>query len=378
MDGDDDVRHQIGQHFFIGLKGTALEKDEADFIVRHNVGGVILFARNVQSPEQVRALCADAQGLRFRMPDKAPLFIGVDNEGGRVARFKAPFTEWPPQAAIGKIDSTSVAFKFASQMGEELKAVGVNVNFAPCVDVLTNPSNPAIGDRSFGGDPELVARLASAVVRGFIKSEVLPCAKHFPGHGNTSVDSHFELPVENRSLDELRTLELAPFKKVLRARLDFVMMAHILFPQIDPTWPASLSPVFAKLLRDELRFRGLIVSDDLGMKAIAAKWGVGDAAVQALRAGTDLLLYCNDPEAPPVAFAAVEKALVDKTLDGAALEAGAKRIVELKRAKIPRPDPLPPEQMSQIVGHPDHLRMAKAIASGTVPPELIGADGRPD
>jgi beta-N-acetylhexosaminidase len=373
LDQGERVRQNIGQRLIIGIKGTSLAKDEAEFIARSGIGGVILFARNAESPGQVRQLCADIQALRLRAPDKVPLFIGIDNEGGRVARLKAPFTEWPAAAAIGKIDSTSVAFKFGSTMGEELKAVGINLNFAPCVDVLTNPANPAIGDRSLGSDPELVARLASAIARGFIKADVIACAKHFPGHGNTSVDSHTELPVENRALEELRALELIPFKKALRARLEMVMMSHILFPKIDPEFPASLSPAFGRLLRDELRFRGVVVSDDLGMKAVAARWGVAEVATRALLAGTDLLLYCNEPEAPPAALEAIEKALVDKRLDEALFAAGTKRVLDLKRAKLAKPDPLALEQVNNIVGHPDHLRLAKAIASGTVPDELVAS-----
>ena len=365
-----DAKNALGQHLIIGLRGPALEADEIDFIVRNNIGGVILFARNCLSPPQVHALCSEVQALRGRMPDKAPLWIGVDNEGGRVARLKPPFTQWPAPAELGKVDSTSVAFKFAAQMGEELRAVGINVCFAPSADVLTNPNNPAIGDRSFGPDPELVARMASAVVRGFMKSDVLPCVKHFPGHGNTAVDSHFTLPVETRTLIELRARELVPFKKTLHARLDLVMTAHILFPNVDPVWPASLSPVFAGLLREELRFRGLIVTDDLGMKALADRWSVANVAVQAMKAGADLLLYCNEPEAPGIALEALRKALSEKSLDASLLKTSLQRIFTLKRAKLIKPDPLPFEQTSEAIGHADHSRLAQAIASGSVSEEL--------
>lgn len=363
----------IGQHLFIGINGTTLAKDEADFILRANIGGVILFARNVESPLQVRELCLQIQSLRHRMPDKAPLFIGVDNEGGRVMRLKAPFTEWPAQAAVGKIESTSVAFKLASTMAEELRAVGINVNFAPCADVLTNPSNPAIGDRAFASDPEVVAKLASAAVRGFIKGGVLPCAKHFPGHGNTSVDSHLELPIESRTLEQLREVEFTPFKKAMRARLDLLMTAHILFKNVDPEWPASLSETFGRILREELRYRGLVITDDLGMKAVSSKWSVGEVAVRALQAGSDLLCYCNEPESPPAAVEAIERAMAAKSLDTSSVEAGAKRILQLKKAKLAHPEPLAPDEIGKIVGHPDHMRLAKAIAAGSVPQDLIGA-----
>lgn len=367
------MNHDVGQHMMIGVAGKSLTNEEADFIVRGNIGGVILFARNIESAAQVRDLCHEIQSLRHRMPDRAPLFIGVDNEGGRVARLKGDFTTWPAAAMLGKIDSTSVTFKFASQMGAELRAVGININFAPCVDVLTNPSNPAIGDRAFGSDPELVGRMSSAAIRGFMKSGILPCAKHFPGHGNTTVDSHFELPVEQRSLDELRALELAPFKKALRARTDLAMMAHILFPNVDAEWPASLSSTFIRLLRDELRFRGLIFSDDLGMKALTLKWSAGEIAIRGLEAGLDVLLYCNEPEVPGVALEATEKAITDKRLNRAMVAAGRKRILDLKRARLAQPDPLDAEAIAAVVGCAEHRQLSAAIASGQVPEELVAS-----
>src|SRR5580704_755709 len=160
------MRDKIGQLMIIGLKGKALTQDEAEFIVLNNIGGVILFPRNIESPEQLHSLCKSIQQLRQKTPDKLPLFISIDMEGGRVARLKKPFTEWPPIAKLGKIDSTSLSFKMALAMGEELSAVGINLDFAPCVDVLTNPENVLIGDRSLSTDPEQVAKHASALVRG--------------------------------------------------------------------------------------------------------------------------------------------------------------------------------------------------------------------
>ena len=366
------MKHTIGQQLIIGLRGPSLLKEEADFIVKHNVGGVILFKRNYQSPELLHKLCTEVQALRHKLVDKVPLFIGIDMEGGRVARLGAPFTQWPPAAALGKIDSTSVAFKFALQMGTELRAVGVNLNFAPCVDVLTNPSNTAIGDRALSSDPEQVAKIASAVVRGFIKSEIMPCAKHFPGHGDTIIDSHDDLPVENKSMQDLQKRELIPFKKVFRARLDMVMTSHIKFPQIDPEWPATLSPKFiTDLLRKEFRYRNLVITDDLGMGALVKNYAPEVVAVQALKAGVNILLYCNEFSAPPVALAAIEKALTDGSLSPALVQENYKKILEIKRGSIGKPDPLPMSDVAKLVGHPDHLRMSKAIASGQVPADLI-------
>ena len=366
------MKNQIGQQLIIGLEGKTLSQAEADFIVKNNIGGVILMGRNCESPQQVRELVASLQSLRHKMPDKAPLFISIDMEGGRVARLKAPFTQWPPLAAIGKIDSTAVAFKFASFMGAELKSVGINLDFAPSVDVLTNPDNKAIGDRSAGADPELVSRIGSALVRGYIKSDIIPCAKHFPGHGNTIVDSHFELPVENKSLAELEAAALVPFRKVFRARLDMVMTTHILFPQLDPDFPATLShKILNDLLRKELRFRNLIITDDLDMKALRNHYSREEIAVKAIKAGCNILLYCNEPESHQTAMVAIEEALAKKDLDAKLVQDSHKRILDLKKEKITSPDPLSMNDVSSIVGHPDHLRLSKAISAGEVPEDLL-------
>jgi beta-N-acetylhexosaminidase len=366
------MRQHIGQQLIIGIQGLALTSEEADFIVKNNIGGVILFRRNVESPEQLRSLCASIQGLRHRMADKAPLFISIDMEGGRVHRLRAPFTQWPALAHVGKIDSTSVAFRFAQAMGAELRAVGINLDFAPCVDIFTNPSNTVIGDRSLGTTAEPVARLGSALVRGYIKADVIPCAKHFPGHGHTLVDSHEDLPVEMKTLEELEQVELEPFRKVFRAKLDLVMSAHIKFPNIDPDWPGTLSEIFLKqILRERLRYRGLITTDDLDMKGLTKHFDKATIAVRALQAGANILLYCNEPDSPPTALDAIEKALSDGRLNAAVIEENQKRILELKRRSIAAPDPLSEAEVASIVGHPDHLRLAKAIVSGEVPADLL-------
>ncbi|MNJ91194.1 putative lipoprotein YbbD precursor [compost metagenome] len=362
----------IGQHMFIGVSGHALTPDEKKFIVQNNIGGVVLFGRNVADPKQVRELCAEIQSLRHTLPDKAPFFIGIDNEGGRVARLKAPFTTWPPAKNLGDLDAPTVSFHFANRMGRELKAVGINLDFAPCVDVFTNPENKVIGDRSLSSDPEMVAKHASALVRGFIKADVLSCVKHFPGHGNTLLDSHFDLPVENLTLEQLENRELIPFKKTFKSRVDMVMTAHIMFPEIDPEWPVTLSEKFIKgIIRDEYRYRGLVITDDLGMKALASNYGVDEIPVRALQAGAELLLYCNEPDVPPQALEAILGAVAQGSLDQKNLEHSHQRILEVKKAKITQPDPLSFEEVSKIVGHPEHLKISAAISKREMPEGLL-------
>ena len=366
------MRNLIGQQIIIGIQGTTLSNEEAEFIVKNNIGGVVLFKRNVESPAQIRELSIQIQALRSRMADKAPLFISIDMEGGRVHRLKPPFTQWPALASIGKIDSTSVAFRFAQVMAEELRAVGINLDYAPCLDIFTNPQNTVIGDRALSSTAEPVARLGSALVRGYIKGGVVACAKHFPGHGNTLLDSHLALPIENKTLEEIDAVELEPFKKAFRARIDLVMAAHIKFPKIDPEWPASLSEIFLKdILREKLRYRNLVITDDLDMKALTLNYDKGTIAVRALQAGCNILLYCNEPDSPPTALDAIEKALSAKTLNPQTVSENHQKVLALKKATLTWVDPASPQEMERIVGHPDNLRLAKAIAAGAVPADLL-------
>ncbi len=366
------INQLIGQHMIIGLAGQTLTNDEKKFIVENNISGVILFARNVAEPKQVRDLCQEIQSLRHQMPDKAPLYIAIDMEGGRVARLKAPFTQWPPLKKLGDIDSPTVSFHFSKSMGDELKAVGINLDFAPCIDVFTNPKNTVIGDRSVSTDPEMVAKHASALIRGYMKAEVIACAKHFPGHGNTVIDSHLDLPVEEASLDRLNQVEFVPFKKAFKSRIEMTMTAHIKFPQIDPEWPVTLSEIWLKkILREELRYRGLIITDDLDMKAMASHFDREMIPARALQAGADLLLYCNEPESPPRAITGISKALDDGRLEKTALEASYKRILAMKKESIPNPDPLGWEEAKNLIGHAEHSKLSQAISNGEVPKGLV-------
>lgn len=363
---------KIGQLLMIGLRDKVLTQDEAEFIVKNNIGGVILFARNVDTPKQVHELTTALQALRHKSRDKLPLFIGVDQEGGRVARLKSPFTVWPPAARLGEIDSTSLAFRFAQALGAELRAVGINLDFAPSVDTLTNPDNTVIGDRALSTDPEKVAKLASAVVRGFIKSGIIPCAKHFPGHGNTLIDSHEDLPIENADLTRLKEVELVPFKKVFRARLDMVMTSHIKFPNIDSEWPATLSEKIVRdLLRGEMRFRGLVITDDLGMKALAKHYSTDQIAVRALQAGCDILLYCNEFDSPQIALDAVSKAVKEGKISAKQIDESYNRVVALKKDVLTKPDPENFEKIASLIGGTEHKRLAEAIKTGEIPEDLL-------
>lgn len=361
------LSQDIGQLMIIGVSGTSLTADEKKFIIENGIGGVVLFGRNCKSPDQIHALCSEIQALRHHQAEKTPLFISVDMEGGRVARLKSPFTQWPPLKLLGDLDSPTMAFNMAHAMGAELKAAGINLDFAPCADVFTNPKNTVIGDRSASTDPEQVAKIISALIRGYIKAEIISCVKHFPGHGNTLLDSHEELPIEEVEMARLEATELVPFKKAFKSRVEMVMSAHIRYTKIDPKWPATLSEtILKKLLRDNLRYRGLIITDDLDMKAMTKNYSKEEIPVRAIEAGADLLLYCNEPESPVIAVDSIAKSVAEGRLDGNYIRAQATKIKAFKKEHLVNADPIPFTEASKIIGHQDHFKLAQAIASGQV------------
>src|SRR5438270_7299075 len=279
-----------------GIQGPMATPEELER-VRRGVAGVILFRRNVVDPAQVAEL---SRSLKAAAP--GPLLIAVDQEGGRVQRLRAPhWTELPSMRRIGELDAaggvagmngTAIAEKLGKLAAEELSACGIDQDYAPVMDVDTNPNNPVIADRSFGRDPARVARLGVALAKGLEAGRVASCAKHFPGHGDTSQDSHMTLPRLAHDRARLWQVELVPFVAAARAGLASVMTAHIRFEAFDRL-PATLSPAAMKLLRDEVEFQGACISDDLEMKAIADTYGVVDGAELAIAAGVDAVLVCH-------------------------------------------------------------------------------------
>jgi beta-N-acetylhexosaminidase len=273
------------------------------------VQSLILFKRNVDGPAQVADLVREVQGLALEAGYARPLLIAIDQEGGRVQRLRAPWTVWPPIRRLGEMDSESLTRGMAQSIAAELKALGIALDFAPVVDVDTNPRNPIIGDRSFGRDPEQVGRLGAAFIEAMQGAGVAACAKHFPGHGDTDKDSHLDLPVVEHSRSRLEEIEVPPFRKAIAANVAAVMTAHIVVRELDEKVPATLSPaVVTTLLRDELGFKGVVVADDLEMKAVSANWPYALSAVLAARAGCDLLPVCEHEEAQVAVLEALIRA----------------------------------------------------------------------
>ena len=260
------LRRQIGRLLIAGFNGSQVPVELRSIAREFGLGGVILFSRNIEAPEQVAELCYDAGRL---VPD-LPLWVSIDQEGGRVARLKAPFTEWPPMATLGRSGDLRLAERFARALAAELKAVGVTLDYAPVLDVMTNAKNPVIGDRALATTADDVARLGATIIRTLQAEGMAACGKHFPGHGDTSVDSHLELPLVEHPPDRLRAIEFVPFRAAVQADVATIMTAHVLVPSLDEDRPATLSRrVVTDLLRKELGYGGVILSDDLEMKAIA-------------------------------------------------------------------------------------------------------------
>lgn len=276
-----------GQLIISGIKGTTLLPEEIDFIKNEKLGGIIFFSHNFEDPAQLAELVNSIQKLR----DEYPLFIGVDQEGGRVVRFKKHFTQFPAMLDLARLDSPKLVFEVHQVIAKELAACGINLSFSPVCDILTNPNNTAIGDRAYGQDAETVEKYISAAIRGLQTSGLLSCAKHFPGHGGTTQDSHNELPLVKTSLEELKQREVIPFIKASKSRVEFMMMAHLLVDALDEKLPTSLSHKAYEFLRNETKFSKIVITDDMEMKAIADKFSIEEAAVMALNAGTDMLLY---------------------------------------------------------------------------------------
>lgn len=283
----------FGQLLITGIKGTSLEPAEIEFIRDEKIGGIILFAHNFEDPAQLAELVNLIQKLR----DEYPLFISVDQEGGRIMRFKKHFTQFPSMMDLASLNSPKLVYEAHEVLAKELAACGINLSYSPCCDILTNPENGVIGDRAYGKDAETVEKYISAAIRGLQTNKVLACAKHFPGHGDTLKDSHFDLPLVKTSLHELQNRELIPFIKASKSRVEMIMMAHLQVDAIDEKLPTSLSHKAYEFLRSETKFTKIVITDDMQMKAIADKFTTEEAAIMAMNAGADMLIYRHMGEA---------------------------------------------------------------------------------
>ncbi len=368
MASKSDLRQKVGQLFIVGFDGYSVPSEFKDFVKEYHLGGTIYFKRNVQSPGQIAELSNELQ-FGCRPSGCPPLFISIDHEGGKVNRLVKPFTKFPGNDHLGDLGSPKIAFDFGAILGKELKAVGININYAPVVDVNSNPNSPVIKNRAFSSDPELCGKMGSAVCRGIQKMGVMAVAKHFPGHGDTKEDSHYLMARTDKTLEQLEALELIPFKRVIRSRVEAIMTAHIMNPNLDPDYPATMSKkTIDGLLRTEMRFNRLVISDDLEMKAISDHYGADEAAVLSIAAGCDLLIYRGDNGLPVNQIEAICKAIETKELPMEQLDKAIARIEAAKKVYAEQKNPVDVTQVSSQIGLPEHFQLADVITKKELPP----------
>lgn len=321
---------KIGQMMFAGVSGTTLQQDTTSLIQDDKVGGLILYGNNLETPQQTVTLMNDLMAANTN--NQVPLFIGTDQEGGKVVRLPGPLKNFPTNKSIGDINQSQLSFKVGQLLGEQLKAFGFNLDFAPVLDVNSNPNNPIIGDRSFSNHPDIVSKLGIQTMKGLESKQVIPVIKHFPGHGDTSVDSHLELPKVTKSLADLKQLELVPFKDAIDNGADVVMVAHILLPKIDPQYPSSMSKeIITGMLREQLGFDGVVMTDDMTMKAITNHFAIGQAAVDSIKAGSDIILIAHEYTNVASAIKAVKAAVHDGDITEERINESVRRIMQLKQ-----------------------------------------------
>jgi beta-N-acetylhexosaminidase len=316
-----------GQRLMAGFEGKHLDRPLRGLIADLQLGGLILFKRNVESPRQIAGLCRAVQRYA-RDCGLPPLFIAIDQEGGQVARLGPPFTQFPGNPAIR---NTADAERFARITAIELAWVGINMNLAPVLDAAPEGFESIMARRTFGSDPRQVARLGRAVIAGMQAGGIMAVAKHFPGIGRTRLDSHLDLPNLDADLGSLEAFDLIPFQAAIGEPVAGVMLSHILYPRLDPQWPASLSPVIAHdLLRQRMGFAGLVLTDDLEMGAITRHFGFSAAIRQVLRAQIDVVLICRSAEKLRRAHAVMARKTGESEKRRTAAEAAASRILAMK------------------------------------------------
>ncbi|KAB8126087.1 beta-N-acetylhexosaminidase [Gracilibacillus oryzae] len=323
------LEEKIGQMIIGAVSGTTMNANSRSLIKDYKIGGFIFYSNNLETPEQTITLLNQIKAENEQ--NRLPLFLSVDQEGGRISRLPGNLIPFPTNQKIGEINNAAFSYDIGTLLAKELKAFGFNLDFAPVLDVNSNPNNPIIGDRSFGNNPQIVSELGIQTMKGIQSQNVIPVIKHFPGHGDTSVDSHLQLPEVNKSLAELKQLELVPFERAIKEGADVVMIAHILLPEIDSEFPSSMSQkVITDILRKQLQFNGVIMTDDMKMKAIADNFSIGKAAVQSVKAGNEIILIAHDYDVVVEVMEQLKASVQNGEISEERINSSVRRIIQLK------------------------------------------------
>jgi len=326
------LEEKVGQLFIIGFDGDQVTGHARTLITRHHAGNISLFRRNFTTRERIRALTAKLQELMMEH-NGVPGWIGVDQEGGTVSRLIEPYTVFPGAMACAAGATEREMHLLGTMLGAQLLDAGINMNYSPVLDINNNPRNPVIGVRSFGDDPKRVESFGLALYQGQCSAGVLPVGKHFPGHGDTDIDSHLSMPVVPHARERVETVELAPFRTAVSAGIPALMSSHILFPGIDKSgFPATISkPLLTGYLREKLGYNGLIISDCMQMEAISNRYGTPEGCVLALLAGSDMVMVCHDADVQIASMTAVLKAVRSGRLCETELDTHVRRVLLSKR-----------------------------------------------
>ena len=323
------LEEKIGQMVICGLDGYTMDANTKKMIEDYHIGGFILFGENVKNSNQLITLVNSLKSTNLK--SKLPLFLSIDEEGGRVSRMPAEFKKLPTNRVIGKANNENFSYKIGNTLGQEIKAFGFNMDFAPVLDINSNAKNTVIGDRSFGSNAQIVSKLGIQTMKGIQINDVIAVIKHFPGHGDTSIDSHIGLPSVNNDMDRLKRLELVPFDNAIKNGADAVMIAHILLNKIDSKNPASLSKIIiTDLLRKQLHFNGLVITDDMTMGAILKNYNIGDAAIKSVNAGSDIVLVCHGSNNEIKVINSLKGAVTNGTISKNTIDESVYRILKLK------------------------------------------------
>lgn len=323
------LEEKIGQLLMVGMEGTTVSEHSRMLIEKYHVGGMILFNDNIQNMDQTLSLLNDLKAIN---ENNIPLFLSLDQEGGRVSRLPAEIVKFPAAGNIGTSDDRQLANEIGEMMGNAVAAFGFNMNYAPVLDINSNPQNPVIGDRAFGSTAQIVTDLGVATMKGIQSQQVIPVVKHFPGHGDTSVDSHLQLPEVEKGQGQLEEFELIPFASAIEQGADVVMVAHILMSQLDNQYPASLSEaVISGLLREDLQFDGVVITDDMTMGGITENFDMAEAAVKSLQAGSDIIMVAHEYANVASVFEALKTAVENGDISEIDLDQHVYRILELKQ-----------------------------------------------
>lgn len=321
------LEQKIGQLFIVGFEGDIINDEIIDLVKNQEVGGLIYFSRNVLDSNQIITLNNEIKAIKKDIP----LFISVDEEGGVVSRVPDEFLKLPSSGYIGKFDDENLSYNIGSIIAKELKSLGFNMDFAPVLDIDSNPNNTVIGERAFGNNADIVSKLGIKTMEGLRDGGIIPVVKHFPGHGDTDIDSHYGLPIVTKTLEELNNLEFIPFKNAIENGADVVMVSSIILSSIDSEYPATMSKkVTTDILRNKLNFDGVIATDDMTMGAIMDNYNLTDAVIMAINAGNDLILVCHGYDDIIKSISAVKDAVSSNIISKERIDESVYRILKLK------------------------------------------------